>query len=107
MATVKFNDPNEFVEEIARDASKVEGKILRVTTSQRRGGGLPLVGLAVIATAVVRGHVVRLDRFCGEYMMPGSPEAEKVRTECNRIADGIRAKAGEMGLECRPGVFED
>lgn len=106
MAVVKFNDTDEFIHELRRDAHEVDRKILRLTYRRRQDSGtLPILSLAVIASAVIAGHVVALDERCGTYI-PQSGEWEKVKADADKKFDAIKAVAGELGLEVRAGVFE-
>jgi hypothetical protein len=104
MATVKFNDPSEFVRELRRDREKIERKILRLTCGHRHE--YPMTVLTVLATALVGSVVVRLERRCGSYMTGDSNGMDQtlaaVRADCKLV----EAAAHELGLEVRAGVYE-
>lgn len=105
MAAVKFNDLDEFIGELRRDAAEVERKILRVTVRHRTDGQMPIRSMAVVASAVVAGHVVTLQAPCGTYL-PGTGEADGVSVAAKERLAALEAAAGELGLEVRAGVFE-
>jgi hypothetical protein len=106
MATVKFNDVSEFVEEITRDAGAVERKVIRITFRHRMVDPVPMREMSVVATAVVAGHVVELVDRCGTFFSE-TDEAERSKTAAKNKYDLIRAAAEKLGLEVRAGVFEE
>ena len=105
MATVKFNDTDEFIEELRRDADAVDRKVLRLTFRYRLVDPSPMQSMAVVASAVIAGHVVELEDRCGTFFQQ-TREADEVRAAAKKRADAIRVAAEELGLEVRSGVFE-
>lgn len=104
MAMVKFSDIEEFLHELRLDASKVEGKLVRLTFRHRAAGTPPFRGLAVIATAIVGPHLVSLEDDCGTFL-PDTKEADAVKergtAKFRQIEDGAR----DIGLDVRNGTF--
>lgn len=106
MATVKFNETDEFVNELTKDANKVERSIVRIVFRTSFDSGIPHIHiLTLVASAVVDGHVVRLERRCGSFWKE-TEEQKKVVEFAESHADRIRSACAEMKLEVRSGVFE-
>ena len=108
MATVKFTDAAEFVAELTLDGNLVERGIVRLTVVTRpaREVVLPeMRHLSVVATALVGGHIVRMDRYCGKLW--GVPDADtKVAALAREVQELIEGFCEEAGLEVRAGLFE-
>lgn len=123
MTTVRFNVPQEFMDELRQDHRDhfplpgVERHIVRVTTEMRTTAHFPARNLLVVATYKVHGHptIVRLERFIGQVLgyrdhdgAWGWFEADKrLIAEANRDADALRGFAESLGLDVRGGVIED
>lgn len=102
---VKFNDPDEFLEELDSDMGKVERNIIRLTHLLRPSKLSPNINhLQVIATVKVMGEVLRLECYCGDtWGMEGQD-----KTVLDK-ADAILKKIKEYcagRLDVRSGVFE-
>ena len=108
MATVKFTDAAEFTAELGKDWGLVERAIVRLTTVTRpaREVDIPeLRHVSVVATALVDGRIVRLDRYCGQLW--GVPEGDKQVLElAGQVQRLIEEFCVEAGLEVRAGVYE-
>lgn len=103
MAVVKFNEVEAFINELAADANKVDRGIVRIVF-RRSTDSYPFQVLSLIASAVVAGHVVRLERRIGSYV--GESDGKRVGEECEMVADKIRSAIAGMSLEVRSGSFE-
>jgi hypothetical protein len=101
---VRFTNPDDFAEELRAEAGRIEDKVVRMVCSRRAVPGH--TALRVVATALVVGRIIRLDRECGEFMFPDSEESRKVVAETNAVAQMIRTVATGLGLEVRTGVYE-
>lgn len=67
MATVKFNDIEEFCAEMEKDASDIERRIVRTTTMTRTSSLSPNIRhIIALATYSVDGQVIRLESYCGD-----------------------------------------
>lgn len=100
--TVTFNDVHEYLTELGRDRDRVDRRILRVTVGRRYGAAF--VTVSVVATALVEGVVVRLDRVVGEAFVgdeQGAGLAARTQTLLDELTEGGQA----LGLEVRAGVY--
>lgn len=105
MATVRFGHVDEFVEELRRDAGAVDRGVVRLTFRTTFEAPDPTRSVAVLASAVVAGHVLRLEARCGSFF-PDTDEAAAVVARAEESAEEIRKTAESLGLHVRPGVFE-
>lgn len=102
---VKFNDPKEFLEELAKDAQLIKRSIVRVTQQTTQSNQVPVIAhLSVVATAEVEGDIVRLDRYCGQLWNIGKDE--KVLGLAKEMVNQIIKGCEALGLEVRAGVLE-
>lgn len=101
---VKFNNTDEFIDELRADADMIEPKVLRRTTRMLRSGELPLVTYTTIATAVVFERLVILEHRCGETMFKLD---EEIKGRLDADYAKLEAAAKELGLEVRAGVFDE
>jgi hypothetical protein len=86
----------------------IEDQILRLTYSYRQDPHVPLQYLSVIAGVVIRGKIVELHQYVGEMMGdPASHEGSRnVKGRAEQIRAAVEAKAHELQLEVRAGMFE-
>jgi len=102
---IQFHDPEEFLDEIERDLCQVRNHRLRVTRLIRNHPeGLPVTHVSVVATCVVDGFIVRLDAATGSAVR-NHDEAVMDRTIA--LMARIEKRAHGLGLEIRPGIFQD
>ena len=101
--TIAFNDPDEFLEELARDRETVDRKILRVTVRRRYAS--PFVTVSVVATALVGGQVVRLEQRIGQ-AFAAAENVTEVATKTQAALDKLTEAGKALSLEVRAGVFE-
>ena len=105
---VTFNDLDEFLAELKADAGKISPKILRVTTRYSRVGSLPLTRIRVVATALAYDYIVTLDWLVGDSLADVSGGVEKkFADQVGKAYAALEDAAKALGLEVRPGVFED
>lgn len=102
MATVSFNSSSEFLHEVERDRLDVDRKVMRVTFRFSRD--IPISSVAVVATAVIAGHVVELVERIGSYMAE-TVEEKRVLASAEATAKRIEDAAVSYGLEVRRGTF--
>jgi hypothetical protein len=107
MASVSFNSVAEFVEELRKDSGRVERGIVRLTNLYTPARESPSIRyLSVVATCLVDGHIIRLDRFCGTIWGLDGDRDREVYEKAGQYQREIEAACGELGLEVRSGVFE-
>jgi hypothetical protein len=111
---VKFSTADEFLAELSKECNSASGpyavadQILRLTFSYRQDPHVPLRYLTVIAGVIIRGKIVELHQYIGEIM--GDPtihEASRtVKGRAEQIRAAVEAKARELQLDVRAGMFE-
>ncbi|HWP59481.1 MAG TPA: hypothetical protein VNL14_16435 [Candidatus Acidoferrales bacterium] len=108
---VRFNDPQEFLREIAQDKERIHRKIVRLTTLYTQSKTLPIMYVSVLATALIEGEtpardsIVRLEHFCGDIMGVGHTD-EKTRERVSKAQGVIEGYCRDMDLDVRAGVYE-
>ena len=110
---VKFSTADEFLDELTKECSSssgpyaVDDQILRLTYAYRHDSQLPLKYLNVVAGVIVRGKIVELNQYVGQVVdMPEHEGSLRVKAQAAIILANIEAKARELNLEVRAGVFE-
>lgn len=103
MATVKFNDTNEFIEELNRDAASVERGIVRLTCRFSRNE--MFTALAIVASAFVAGHVVTLEVRCGNYLSHDGPDGREIRAKADAEREKLAKALTELDFSIRAGSF--
>jgi hypothetical protein len=111
---VKFSTADEFLAELSQECSSASGpyaiddQILRLTYSYRQDPHVPLRYLSVVAGVVIRGKIVELHQYIGEIMGdPALHEASRtVKGRAEQIRAAVEAKARELQLDVRAGMFE-
>lgn len=105
---VRFSDPKEFLEELAKDRDHVERRIVRLTNLYRPSQRVPSVQhLSVVATARVGREVVRLEVYCGDFWYLDKEKDQKVLDKAKALHTTIEEGCARLGLEVRAGVLED
>jgi hypothetical protein len=112
---VRFWDPAEFVDELARDPHAVARKLVRVT-QKARPTQLGLTSVSVVASAKVISEaagapsydVVRLERHVGELWGHGSQD-EAVRTRSAELVAEIegRVEDADCGFVVAAGEYDE
>jgi hypothetical protein len=107
MINIKFNSPEEFMDEL--DRHYPQDGIVRLTFMSKSSGISPNIKTQyIIGTAVTdRGYIVRLEVLCGDTWPDGAPGNDKVDARADAIMQALKDKAAELKLEVRPGVFEE
>jgi len=104
---VRFNAVEEFLAEIEKDAGQVERMIVRLTKTFR---SLPIgmTEVAVVATAIVAGRLVRLKRPMGSVFSIGAPTSidRSLLERADSIAKDIEQRVLIIGLDVRDGTYE-
>lgn len=105
---VKFTRVEEFLTELSRDQGKIARNILRLTNLYQPSKASPnLLHLWVVATCVVAGDIVRLDRFCGTIWRLHQDRDKEVYEQAAQVQRELEARCQELGLEVRAGMFEE
>ena len=108
MVTVKFNEVDEFLEEIEKDHRDIERGVVRVTNMFRTSRiSLTTRNTLVVSTYVLRHQLVRLEVYCGDLWGVNAEDDQKVMARAEEVQDRIAAKCKEVGLELRSGILED
>jgi hypothetical protein len=101
---VTFNDVEEFLEELAKDAPP--SRILRLTRNHRFAGSVPYASVSVVAGYVnARGELVELSIYVGDNWPGDSEYGRKTREYGDLIIQRIEAAARAAGIEVRTGRF--
>lgn len=108
--TIAFNVPQEFVEELRRDAPAIHRAVVRVTGRRRAAGRIAPVELLDLMASYRRGdEVVRLEYHCGQLWGEGFEHIDKTtysRAEDARDLIVEAAKTADSMLEVRGGVYQ-
>jgi hypothetical protein len=108
---VKFSTADEFLAELSKECASSSGpyaiddQILRLTYSYRQDPHVPLQYLSVVAGVVIRGKIVELNQYVGQFMSDHESSLA-VKAEAAIIMAKIDATARELNLEVRTGMFE-
>ena len=110
MLQVSFNGVDEFIEELKKEAKagSIESNVVRLSnlyTNSRLCQNIKHVDL--IATFFSNGHIVRLDRYCGDYWGINHASDQEVMDKTKEYGDKIEAVCKELGLDVRTGLFEE
>jgi hypothetical protein len=99
---VRFTEAAEFTGELARDAERVERRIVRLTQQARPAQGGAFHYLLVHAGAVIEGQLVCLTAYAGQHWGEGMSETTKGYERANELLERIRTACEAAGLETRP-----
>lgn len=111
---LRFSDPEEFLNELRRSPPDAE-PVLRVTVRHQLDPATRVFRhLTVIATYLrTLDHpsspvplAVTLESYQGEDWGSGWETSTHTHRRTGELLSKLRAAAGELGLECRPGVYE-
>ena len=105
MAIIKFNYPDEFIEELTK--AKLAEPIVRLTNLQRMSEKIaPLRSLAVVSTTkAASGDIIRLEHYCGD-LWGHEREDQKTWDRAKAAGDQITKACDELKLEVRAGILE-
>lgn len=105
MATVKFNDVDEFCEELARDGP--DRDIVRLTYLFKTSRLSPNIRhVLVVATCTVQGQIVRLERYVGDVWGLSATD-EEVMEKALQTKNRLHERCKKLNLNVRAGVLED
>lgn len=118
MIAVCFQSEQEFIDEIERDAGKIERdagekgetdgidrNIVRLTSVQEPSGLGLVQRLFLVGSYSTAGQMVRLKRYYGELLGDRERDAELVKQSISAY-DAISARCSKSSLELRSGVLE-
>jgi len=105
MLTVKFNQPEEYLDEMSKDPPP--DKIVRSTVIYRGSRLTPNIKhVSVLATYLSkRNQIILLEHYCGDVWV-GQDVNQKTQQKINEVQDKIDRCAQELGLEVRDGTLE-
>lgn len=111
MALVKFNDPDEFIEELKKERGNIRLNIVRLTNRWTPIPNVaPIRALSVIATAqVTHGithDIIRLEKYCGNIWDIGE-EDKDTYDRAKQIHDKVEKACQELEIEVRAGIVEE
>lgn len=106
MPTVKFSDPEDFLEELAKDKEKVDRGIVRLVYSFNPSTHGITTHLSVVATALVGTQLYRLETYCGDLWRIESPD-QPVHEKGSAVKEAIAAGCAKLGLEVRGGAITE
>jgi len=107
MGTVKFNDVEEFLGEMAKDRDCVDRHLVRVTNLFRSSTVSPIIRhLSVVATARVGSDIVRLESYCGDIWQM-APRDTRVVEKAEQLQRMLAEGCARLGLEVRAGLLEE
>lgn len=103
-----MDNVEEFLEELAKDASKIDrGGIVRCTKLYQADRKLSGVrGVSVFATYTVEGQIVLLSHYCGETGGLNKEHDAAVIERANLGIAKVGAACGELGLDLRAGYLK-
>jgi maltose-binding protein MalE len=105
---VRFSVVEEFLAELDEEQNHVEDSIVRITYQYEQSTSVPFIyHMRVVAGFVVRGKLVYLKQACGDvWQGQGRAPETQAKEKAAEIAAQIEAKAGELNLSVRHGIFE-
>jgi len=112
MYTVTFNSPDEYLEELRKDAEVgfgIDRKIVRATIEHRGSPVSPNIRLvtavSTYAVNTVTPTVVKLSRFCGQHWGMGNEHDQQVDQEAEAVLKKVEGVCKELGLDFRAGII--
>lgn len=108
-ATIRFSDVDEFIDELRKDFIHIEHGIVRVTRTWRPSRETPAIQhVSVVATAIVRGHIVRFERCFGDDWGPNfaGPSRDAILRGSEEALRTLEDYCQKAGLHFRAGIFE-
>jgi len=113
---VRFNQVEEFCDELRREQGNIERRIVRLTnlyTPSKLSVNIQIV--QVVATFLVcafpaalppaQSQIVRLERYCGDIWEPHGTD-KRALEKAEEVSKRIEAVCQELGLQVRPGMIE-
>ena len=106
MPLVTFNVEDEFCEEMIKDASRIDCYIVRVTNLFRQSSiSSNIKHVLVVATYSVDGQVVRLERYCGDFLGVHGEQDDKTLDKAQKTQEAVKVACEKCALELRAGIL--
>lgn len=113
MPSVKFNEVEEFLREMEKEASYIQPYVVRITNMFRRGeANTEFVSVRAgficyheLGFRDRRGFYIRLDAHVGQ-TWPDESMTKETMDKALAIREKIEAKCKELNLEVRGGVYD-
>jgi hypothetical protein len=106
--TVVFNQVEEFIAELEKDAEKVERGIVRLTKIFEGTKISPNIHhVSVFATYTVEGQLITLKRYCGDIWELGQGRDTEVIAKADGYLTTIEEACKRLNLEVRAGAIQD
>jgi len=105
---VTFNQVEEFIDELERDAGKVDRGIVRCTKlfeASRLSPNIRLV--SIFSTYSVDGQVITLTRFCGDIWGINKEKDGEVIAKADEYLKSIEEACKRLELEVRAGALKE
>lgn len=103
MATVTFEDADEWLAELTADCDQIDRRIVRISTIRVPSPICRVFVLRVRATARVGNDLYAVECLCGA--LCGVVESDKKALEqAKQLRERITNRCATMGLHIRPGV---
>jgi hypothetical protein len=110
MITVKFNEPDEFIQELQKDYPDRYGgrPIIRLTGLIKNARLLPIRHLYLAASIInPRDQIVKLEKYCGDLWGSNTKSDQDSRARYDELYGMVKKAAEDLNLEVRGGVFEE
>lgn len=105
---VTFNQVEEFIDELEKDAGKVERGIVRCTKLFEASRLSPSIRLvSIFSTYSVDGQVITLTRYCGDIWGVNNGKDEEVIAKADQYLKTIEDACKRLGLEDRAGALKE
>lgn len=106
MATVMFEDADEWLAELTADCDQIDRRIVRIATIRVPSPICRVFAIRVRATARVGNDLYAVECLCGA--LCGVVEAdEQVLDQAKQLRERITSRCAIMGLHIRSGVCEE
>lgn len=106
MAVVRFNRPEEFIEELRKDRELVPRRVVYLTLLVQPAKVIPIRYLSVVGTAEVGFDVYRLERYCGDLWDFPQPDGA-TKAAADQVMQLLQQELTAIGFCIRSGVLGD
>ena len=105
---VRFNQPQEFCEELEKDHFQIERGIIRTTIRYEVSKMSPNIHhVFAVATYSVDNQVVEMEKYCGDIWRINQEQDDEVMARAKECLDTVENTAKSCGCEIRSGSLED
>jgi len=105
---VTFNQVGEFIDELEKDAGKVERNLVRCTKLFEPSRLSPTIRLvSIFSTYSVAGQVITLTRYCGDIWGINREKDNEVIAKADAYLKSIEKACKHLKLEVRAGMLEE